>query len=84
MKSALCCGSNLMDTCIIDIEVHKEVLVMDNFAWVTQLERLKGAQDKVKRPESPPTRSRDPEGPQTSIDYNSYFPKIISRKQNPS
>ena len=32
------------------IEVHKEVSMLVNFAWVTRPERLKGAKDKVKRP----------------------------------
>ena len=51
------------DTCIIDIEVDKEVLVLVTFAWVTRPERPKGAKDEVKRPEGPPTRSRGQEGP---------------------
>ena len=29
------------------IEVHKEVLVLVNFAWVSRPERPKGAKDKV-------------------------------------
>ena len=45
------------------IEVHKEVSVLVNFAWVTRPERLKGAKDEVKRPEGPSTRSRGPKGP---------------------
>ena len=45
------------------IEVHKEVSVLVNFAWVSRPERPKGAKDEVKRPEGPPTRSRGPEGP---------------------
>ena len=53
------------DTCIIDTEVDKEVLVLVNFAGVTWPERLKGAKDKVKRPEGPPTRSGGSEGPKT-------------------
>ena len=35
--------TRITDTCIIDIEVDKEVLV--NFAWVTRPERLKGVKD---------------------------------------
>ena len=49
------------------IEVHKEVLVLANFAWVTRPERPKGAKDKVKGPEGPPTRSR---GPILLVTYN--------------
>ena len=45
------------------IEVHKEVSMLVNFAWVTRLERPKGSKDKVKRPEGPPTRSWGQEGP---------------------
>ena len=45
------------------IEVHKEVSVLVNFAWVTRPERPKGAKDELKGPEEPPTRSRGPEGP---------------------
>ena len=45
------------------IEVHKEVSVLVNFAWVTRPEHPKGAKDEVKGPEGPPTRSRGPEGP---------------------
>ena len=37
------------------IEVHKEVSVLVNFAWVTRPERPKGAKDEVKMPEGPPT-----------------------------
>ena len=44
-------------------EVHNEVSVLVNFAWVTRPERPKGAKDEVKRPRGPPTRSRGPEGP---------------------
>ena len=36
------------------IEVHKEVSVLVNFAWVARPERPKGAKDEVKRPEGPP------------------------------
>ena len=50
-----------MDTCIIGVEVEKELL--GNFVWVTWPERPKGAKDKVKRPEGPLIRSRGPEGP---------------------
>ena len=32
-------------------------------AWVTRPERLKGAKDKVKRPEGLPAKSQGPEGP---------------------
>ena len=32
------------------IEVHKEVSVLVNFAWVTRPERPKGARDEIKRP----------------------------------
>ena len=52
--------------CILDKEVHKEVSVLVNFAWVTRPERPKGAKDEVKRPEGSPTRSQGPEGPKTS------------------
>ena len=51
----------IIDSCIIRVEVEKEVLV--NFAWVTRPERPKGVKDEVKRPEGPPIRSRGPEGP---------------------
>ena len=51
------------DTCIIDIEVDKEVLVLVTFAGVTRPERPKGAKDEVYRAKGPPTRSRGPEGP---------------------
>ena len=34
-------------------EVHKEVSVLVNFAWVTWPERPKGAKDEVKRPAGP-------------------------------
>ena len=46
------------------IEVHKEVSVLVNFAWVSRPERPKGAKAEVKRPEGPPIRSqRGPLGP---------------------
>ena len=51
----------IKDSCILVIEVKKEVLV--NFAWVKRPERPKGAKDEVKGPEGPPTRSQGPEGP---------------------
>ena len=51
----------IIDSCIIGVEVEKEVLV--NFAWVARPELPKGAKDEVKRPEGPPIRSRGPEGP---------------------
>ena len=54
---------NCTDTCIIDKDVDKEVLVLVIFAGVTRPERPKGVKDEVKRPEGPPTRSRGPEGP---------------------
>ena len=50
------------DTCIIDIEVDKEVLVLVTFAGVARPERPKGVKDEVKRPEGPSTRSRGLEG----------------------
>ena len=46
-----------MDTCIID------TIIMDTSAWVTRLERLKGAKDKVMEVEGPQIRSWGPEGP---------------------
>ena len=42
----------IIDSCIIGVEVEKEVLVI--FGWVTRPERPKGAKDEVKRPEGPP------------------------------
>ena len=47
----------------------------DIFAWVTQPECPKDAQDEVKRPEGPTVRSRGPEGPQTSSSF--IFPNVL-------
>ena len=51
----------IIDSCIIGVEVDKEVLV--NFARVARPERPKAAKHEVKTPKGPPIRSRGPEGP---------------------
>ena len=54
------------------IEVHKEVSVLVNFAWLTRPERL-SAKDEVKRPKGLQLEVRAPRAPKLLVKYKCIY-----------